>query len=108
MIDCEWDEGCCDKCEMDFYDLIDILIKDIQHLESKVVCLRYSLSNYLPKHDGEMLRLDIFHDLAGVYWEQPSYQKYISERYGNHDPMDCKPYNDLLRKLSQGEETAGL
>ena len=108
MTDYEWDDGYCNKCEMDFYNLIDKLVKDIQHLESKVVCLRHSLSVYLPEHEGKMLKYEIFSGLAGSYWEQPTYQKYMSECCGGNDPMDSETYNDLLKRLSRGEESVGL
>jgi hypothetical protein len=93
---------------MDFYDLINKLVNDIQHLESKVVYLRHSLSGYLPEHDGKMLKYEIFSDLVGSYCEQPAYQKYISECHGGNDPMDSDMYNDLLKRLSRGEDSVGL
>jgi hypothetical protein len=65
-----FDDQYCDNCEMDFCDLIGRLVRDIQHLESKVVFLRYSLSKFLPEYDREMLRCDIFADLYGNYFDQ--------------------------------------
>ena len=108
MTDYEWSDAYCDKCEMDFYDLIDKLVKDIQHLELKVVYLRHSLSGYLPECDGEMLKYEIFSDLSAGYWEQRAYQKYMLERYGGSDPIDSETHNELLKKLSRGEESVEL
>jgi hypothetical protein len=98
----------CNACEMDFFDLINKFVKDIQHLESKAVHLRYLLSKYLPEYDGEMLRCDIFNDLSDSYWDHPAYQKYMSVYCDGRDPIDSKPYTDLLWKLSRGKETVGL
>lgn len=108
MVDYEWDDDFCASHAMKFYDLIDRLIMDIQHLESKVVYLRYVLSKYLPAWDGEMLRCDIFCDLVGVYWDQPAYQEYLKEYTGGVDPMDSNAYIDFMCKLSRGEAVANL
>jgi hypothetical protein len=94
----------CDHCEMEYYQLIKLLIKDIQHLEAKAVRLRYSLSKSLPGCDGEMLRCEIFSDLAGNYYDQPAYQRYISSCCGGLDPMDDDNYYEFMLKISKGEE----
>ena len=98
----------CDNCKLDFYNLIDLFVKDIQHLESKVVYLRYLLSQYFPECDGEMLRCDIFNDLAANPLEQSAYHKYLLEYCGGHDPMDNGAFVDLLIRLSRGEDFVGL
>jgi len=99
---------CCDNCVTKFYDLTDYLIKDIQFLEAKVVYLRFLLSQHLPEHKGEMLRCDIFHDLAGGYWGYPAYQRYMEYYCEGHDPMDCKEHSELMLKISRGEESVRL
>jgi hypothetical protein len=108
MINCEWDDDYYNKCEMNFYEIIEHLIKDIQHLEAKVVYLRYLLSGFLPKHDREMLMCDIFHDLASACWEHPAYRRYVLEYCDGHDPMGDDSYVALLTRLSTGEESARL
>jgi len=108
MTDFEMMDDCCDKCEMDFYQLIEWLINDIQHLESKVVYLRYSLSKLLPEYDGEMLRCDIFSDLSSIHYDQPAYQRYVSRYCGGHDPVDDAEFNKLLMMLSRGEKSVNL
>ena len=108
MRDCEWDDYCCDKCAFDFYVLVERFVEGIQHLELKVVYLRYLLSKYLPELDGEMLRDDIFRDLTGGFWAQPAYQKYLSAYHGGLDPLDSETHNDLMKKLARGQECVGL
>ena len=101
-------EDRCDSCEMDFYDLIDSLVSDIGHLEAKVVYLRYLLSRCLPKHDGEMLRCDIFSDLRNAYFDQPAFEKYVSRYCGGHDPLEDAERCEFLMRLSRGEESVDL
>jgi len=108
MIDFEYDDFHCDLCAMDFYDLIEKLISDIQLLEPKTVYLRYLLSKHLPQWDGEMLRSDIFNDLAGRYWDLPAYKKYMSDYCGGIDPFDLDEYNDLMWCISRGRAIVGL
>lgn len=95
----------CDRCETDFFLLIDRLVNDVQRLISKVVCLRYSLSWYLGRHEGEMLRCDVLSDLHGDYYEQSVYQRFVSACYDGQDPMECEHYIDNLLKLSNGVGT---
>jgi hypothetical protein len=97
-----------DEYEMDFYQLIDELIADIKHLESKVVRLRYLLSGFLPEHDGKMLKCEIFSDLAGSYYSHPAYQQYVAKYCDGHDPMDSTNYVKHMMKLSHGDESVDL
>ena len=103
-IDCDY----CDKCEMDFCQLIDLLITDIQHLESKVVRLRYLLSGFLSEHDGKMLMCEIFSDLSGRYYAQPAYKQYVAKYCDGHDPMDNTNFVEQMMKLSHGDESVDL
>jgi len=105
MTDCNID---CEKCEYDFYQLIDWLIRDIQQLELKTVYLRYLLSRSLPAQDGITLKQEIFSNLSGRYYEQPGYQQYVSNYCGGRDPMDCTNFHEHMMKLSRGEEIFDL
>ena len=98
----------CDVCEMDFCDLIGSLVRDIQQLESKVVFLRYSLSRFLPKHDGEMLRCEIFSDLCSSYLDQPAFEKYVLKRCNGINPLDNMELCEYLTRISRGEEIVDL
>jgi hypothetical protein len=98
----------CDKCEIDFFQLIDLLIKDIQHLESKVVYLRYFLSGFLPEHDGEMLMVEIFSNLSGLGYGQPVYRRYVSKYCDGNDPMEDADFIEHMMKLSLGKESVDL
>jgi len=98
----------CDNCGVDFYRLIDCLIQDIRHLESKVVYLRYSLSEFLPENEGKMLKCEIFSDLSGSYSDQSAYQQYVSEYCDGQDPMDTAEYCERLKRISGGKESVGL
>jgi hypothetical protein len=94
----------CEKCEYGFYQIIDLLIKDIQKLELKVVRLRYLLSGFFQEHDGKMLKCELFSDLSGGYYEQPAYEKYISNYCDGQDPMDSADFVKHLMKVSRGED----
>jgi hypothetical protein len=93
---------------MDFYDLIGSLVRDIQHLESKVVFLRFSLSRFLSEHDGEMLRCDIFSDLRDSYFDQLAFNKYVSKYCNGIDPLDNTERCEFLMRVSRGEEAVNL
>ena len=99
---------CCDRCVEGFYNLTELLIKDIQHLESKIVYLRYTLSKFLPAFDGQMLRCDIFSDLSRCYWGHPAYQEYMDEYNYGQDPMNDATQSRLMLRISRGEKAVDL
>jgi len=98
----------CDNCEAEFIHLIDRLVENIRHLESKVVFLRYTLSNYLPHPDAELLLSDIFSDLSARCYDFPAYQKYMEKCCNGLDPADDEEYCKCLAKLARGESVANL
>lgn len=93
--------------EFDLYEfcqLIDYLIKDIQHLESEIVRTRYTLSNYLRSPFEESMRSDILSGLAGRYWDHPAYKAYINLFYNNQDPMDNDEWVNHILQLAHGQQ----
>jgi hypothetical protein len=95
-------ESCLAKIEADSDQLAARLVADIQRLQSKVVCLRYSLSWHLEKHAGEMLRVEILSDLHGAYDDLHAYRRFVSVCCGGHDPLDSGSHAGHLLELSKG------
>lgn len=92
----------------DFCQLIDYLIKDIQHLESETVRTRYTLSKYLESPHDEYLREEILSGLAGRYWDHPAYKVYIKLFYNNQDPMDTDEWVNHIINLAHGREDSDV
>ena len=91
----------CD-CQYEFCQLIDDLIKDIQHLESETVRTRYELSRHLTYPYNEYLRSDILSDLGRRYSDHPTYQIYIQLLYNNQDPMETDEWCEHICRLANG------
>lgn len=91
----------CD-CQYEFCQLIDDLIKDIQHLESETVRTRYELSRHLTYPYNEYLRSDILSDLGRRYSDHPAYQVYIQLLYNNQDPMETDEWCEHICRLAHG------
>jgi len=108
MIEYRCHDICCDNCIVDFYNLIDIMIKDIQFLQAKAVYLRLLLSRTLPEYDGWLLRNDIFTDLAGCYWDNPAYKRFMEEFHSGLDPMDDEGHYKHITRIRHGEESVRL
>jgi len=107
------DEHICDNdyclaCETGYLWFIDSLVKDIKHLELKIVYLRYTLSKYLPEYDGEMLMCDIFSDLSAPHWDHPIYQEYMNGFCGGENPLDNGDLSKYLKKVKRGKEPTNL
>jgi hypothetical protein len=101
-----YDFDSCNDCDCvrHFFTLTDYLAKDIQQLEKEVARLRYLLSNLLPRHDGLMIRADIFSNLAGCYYEYPAYQQFISVYCNDADPLDSDSFCEELKKVAHFDE----
>lgn len=89
----------------DYCQLIDCLIKDIQHLESEIVKTRYLLSNYLKPPLDEAMKSDILSGLAGRYWDNPAYKSYIEMFYAKEDPMENDKWVNHILKLAHGQHS---
>jgi len=108
MTDCYCDKDYCESCEMEYFQLIEALISNIKHLESKTVYLRYTLSNYLPLHSAELLRSDIFSDLSASHIDLPAYYRYLLICCDGIDPLNDETHCYHLKRLSKGEDIVNL
>lgn len=53
-------------------ELVDELIKDIQHLELECIGSRYMLSRHMEEEQGSLLRCDILEDLGRRHYGRSS------------------------------------
>jgi len=98
----------CAACELDSFNLIEHLVFDIQHLSSEVVRLRYMLSQYLPKEEGDTIKSEIFSDLHGSYYDYPAFKKYILICCNDIDPMNSKAFETHMKKISMGKKSSAI
>lgn len=68
--------NCADSCEavIALCELVDELLKDIQHLELECISTRYLLSQYMEEGHGSLLRSDIIENLGCRHYDSPAYQ----------------------------------
>jgi len=97
----------CDNCKCigDFCMLVDSMVKDILHLESEVIRVRYQLSQYLPHPFDKRLRDDILSDLSGSYYDHDAYGEFVKLAHGGKDPMEAREWNSHVRELVSGRES---
>ena len=108
MIDSDymaWDE-CpgADDCELirSFLELVDSMVRDIQHLKAETVRARYELSRkYDPEHKW-ITTVDILSDLNTPHDDSLAYQEYIRLYYDGGDPMSFKDFIDSMGSLANG------
>ena len=108
MIDSDykaWDE-CpgADDCELvgSFLELVDSMVRDIQHLKAETVRARYELSRkYDPEHKW-ITTVDILSDLDMPHYDSLAYQEYVRICYDGGDPMSFKDFTDSMVKLAKG------
>ena len=97
--------NCADSCEAvtALCELIDELLKDIQHLELECISTRYQLSQHMDEDHGELLRSDILENLGRRYYNSPAYQLFTEIQYDGGDPMEFRDYLIKVRKACKGE-----
>lgn len=100
------DGSICGNCPgmYEFIRLIDLLVKDIRHLESETVRARYELSRHLPHPYDEELLGNIVSDLAGRYSDDPAYQLYMKLMYDNRDSMESDEWANKIYRLAHGRQ----
>lgn len=108
MMDNNCDINYCNTCEMEHFQLVEQLIMNIRHLESKVVYLRCTLSNQLPQHEAELLRSDIFSDLSLSYFDNPAFLRYMTKYCDGIDPMDDANHCKHLKNIAKGKTVVNL
>lgn len=102
-----WDE--CpevNECELirSFLELVDSMVKDIQHLKAETIKARHKLSqNYDPEHKW-ITSVDILSDLDTPHYDNLAYQEYIRIYYDGGDPMSFKEHMDSMIRLAQGQD----
>ena len=100
-----WDE--CpevDDCELisSFLELVDSMVKDMQHLKAETIRARYELSQKLDPDHEWITSVDILSNLDMPHYESLAYQEYVRIYYDGGDPLSFKEYVDSLIRLSKG------
>ena len=89
--------NCADSCEAvtALCELINELLKDIQHLELECISTRYLLSQYMDEDHGELLRSDILENLGRRHYDSPAYQLFTELQY-----LSCQGTKGLQRRMA--------
>lgn len=102
-----WDE-CpgADECELirSFLELVDSMVRDIQHLKAETIRARYELSDkYDPEHKW-ITTVDILSNLDSPHYDSLAYQEYRNIYYDGGDPMEFKDFVDSMVLLAKGQD----
>ena len=101
----EWRECLdADNCELivSFLELVDAMVRDIQHLKAETIRARYELSlKFDPDHKW-ITTVDILSNLNMPHYDSMAYQQYVSIYYDGGDPMSFKGYVDSMVRLAKG------
>lgn len=100
-----WDE--CpevDDCELinSFLELVDDMVRDIQHLKAETIRARYELSKELDPDHTWITPVDICSNLDMPHYDNLAYQEYVRIFYDGGDPMSFKGFVDSIVNLAKG------
>lgn len=100
-----WDE--CpeiDGCGLihSFLELVDLMVRDIQHLKAEAIRARHELSKEYDPEQKWITTVDILSDLDMPHYDNPAYQGYIRIYYDGGDPMSFKEFVESMVRLSKG------
>ena len=101
----EWRECLdADSCELiaSFLELVDAMVRDIQHLKAETIRARYELSRKFDPDHKWITTVDILSNLDLPHYDSMAYQQYVSIYYDGGDPMSFKGYVDSMVRLAQG------
>ena len=97
--------NCADSCEaiISLCELVDNLVKEIQHLELECISTRYLLSQHMDEEPGKLLQMDILENLGRRFRDDPAYMLYRNMMYDGGDPMEFRDYLIKVRKAKEGK-----
>ena len=101
----EWRECLdADSCELvaSFLELVDAMVRDIQHLKAETIRARYELSRRADPEHKWITTVDILSNLDTPHYDSLAYQLYVSSYYDGGDPLSFKKYVDSMAGLAQG------
>lgn len=101
----EWRECLdADDCELiaSYLELIDAMVRDIQHLKAETIRARYELSQKLDPEHTWITTVDILSNLDMPHYDSIAYQQYVSIYYDDGDPLSFKEYLDSMVRLAKG------
>ena len=100
-----WDE-CpeADGCELNssFLELVDAMVRDIQHLKAEAVRARYRFAMETDPERKQITTVDILSDLDMPHYDSMAYQEFSRICYDRGDPMAFKDFTDSMVQLAKG------
>ena len=101
----EWRECLdSDRCELiaSYMELVDAMVRDIQHLKAETIRARYELSQKFDPDHKWITTVDILSNLDMPHYDSMAYQQYVSTYYDGGDSMSFKEYVDSMVRLAKG------
>ena len=94
-----WDE-CpeADDCELirSFLELVDAMVRDIQHLKAEAVRARYRFAMETDPERKQITTVDILSDLDMPHYDSLAYQEFSRICYDGGDPMAFKEFTNSM------------
>jgi len=101
----EWKECLdADSCDLisSYLELIDAMVKDIQHLKAETIRARYELYRKFGPEHNRITTVDILSNLDMPHYDSMAYQQYVSLYYDGGDPLSFKGFIDSMVRLANG------
>ena len=93
-----------DECELirSFLELVDAMVKDIQHLKAEAIRARYRLAMETDPACEQITTVDLLSDLDMPHYDSLAYQEFSRICYDGGDPMAFKEFVDSMIQLAKG------
>ena len=106
-----WDE-CpeADDCELirSFLELVDAMVRDIQHLKAEAIRARYRFAMEMDPERKQITTVDILSDLDMPHYDSLAYQEFSRICYDGETPWPSKNSQTPWYSLQRGSTTAGI
>ena len=93
-----------DDCELirSFLELVDAMVRDIQHLKAEAIRARYRFAMETDPERKQITTVDILSDLDMPHYDCLAYQEFFRICYDGGDPMAFKEFTDSMVQLAKG------
>lgn len=100
-----WDERPeADDCELirSFLELVDAMVRDIQHLKAEAIRARYRFAMETDPERKQITTVDILSDLDMPHYDSLAYQEFSRICYDGGDLMAFKEFTGSMVQLAKG------
>ena len=98
-----------EKRDLEFFSLIDAMVREMRYLEEDIVRWRRAITKYLPSDWADSLLQDIFNNTVVRFdGRYQAYDDFVTQFCGGKDPVDDEQHIARMLRLRDGVDETSI